>query len=150
MNSRLIPVLVVLALVGAAITGYLTMQHGRGVSPAWLVGHGCAVIASSKYAHIGILPTASLGLLSYLLLALLSGSRLLEPPEEIETAMRYSTLAISFIGTAFSAWLMYVAISVLHASCIWCIGSATTMTLIFVISLVDLRLSSEPGDIIAS
>ena len=142
-NSRLALAVTVLSLVGAGITAYLTLEHGQGNSPACIVGHGCSVIASSKYAHIGSLPTASLGLFAYLVLALVSGSRMLQPPEEIERTMRYLALGIAFAGAAFSGWLMYLAISVLHATCIWCISSAVTITLIFVLSLIDVRMSTR-------
>ena len=139
MKSRLLIATLLLAIAGALITGYLTLEHGRGESPACLVGHGCAVIASSKYAHIGVFPTAALGLFSYLMLAMLAGARLMEPPEEVESLMRLGSLAISLIAFVFTVWLIYIAEFVLHATCVWCLGSATTITTIFVLNAVDTR-----------
>jgi uncharacterized membrane protein len=139
MKSRLLIATFLLAIFGAVITGYLTLEHGRGESPACLVGHGCAVIASSKYAHISVFPTAALGLFTYLVLAMLAGARLLEPPEDIEKVLRFGSLAISLIAFAFTAWLLYIAEFVLHATCTWCIASAVTITSIFVLNAVDMR-----------
>jgi uncharacterized membrane protein len=139
MNSRMLIATLILGIIGALITGYLTLEHGRGESPACLVGHGCAAIASSKYAHIGVFPTAALGLFTYLVLAMLAGARLLEPPEDIEKVMRFGSLAISLIAFVFTAWLLYIAEFVLHATCTWCIASAVCITSIFVLNALDTR-----------
>ena len=130
----------VLALVGAGITAYLTLEHGRGEAAACIIGHGCTVIASSKYAHIGDLPTASLGLLAYLVLAVFSGMRLLSPPPEVATRLRQVSLVIAAAGTGFSAFLMYVALFDLHATCLWCIASATTITLLLIATVAEMAL----------
>lgn len=152
MNSRLLITTVLLGVVGALITGYLTLEHGRGESPACLVGHGCAVIASSKYAHIGVIPTAALGLFAYLLLAMLAAARLMGPPDDIAKLLRIGSFAISLVAFVFTAWLIYIAEFVLHATCTWCIASALTITSIFVLNAVDttrwLRsrtVSDDPG-----
>jgi uncharacterized membrane protein len=139
-----------LALFGAGITAYLTVEHGRGGSPACIIGHGCTVIASSEYAHIGDLPTASLGLLTYLVIAVLAGMRLfLGPPPEVAVRLRQAALALTVIGTAFSAFLMYIALFDLKATCPWCIGSAVTMTPLLIVTVVEMRAergaSAGPG-----
>ena len=145
-GSKLAWVTLALSLIGAGITAYLTFEHGRGESPACVIGHGCTVIASSKYAHIGDLPTASLGLLTYLILGFLSAMRLANPPAEVATRLRQATLAIAIIGTAFSAFLMYIALFDLKATCLWCIGSATTMTLLLVVTVVDMRAARAEAE----
>lgn len=139
-GKNLTPAALILSLLGAGITAYLTLEHGSGGSPACVVGHGCQVISSSEYAHIGDFPTASIGLLAYLTLGVLASMRLfLDPPVEIATRMRQAALGISLIGTAFSAFLMYIAIFDLEATCLWCIASATTMTLLLVVALLEMR-----------
>jgi uncharacterized membrane protein len=137
MKSRTLIATFLLGIVGALITGYLTLEHGRGESPACLVGHGCTVIASSKHAHIGVFPTAALGLLAYLMVAMLAGARLVNPPEDVEAILRIGSFAISFIAFIFTLWLMYIAMFVLEATCTWCIASAVTITSIFVLNALD-------------
>ncbi len=141
MSRRLTFLVALLAVLGAVITGYLTIQHGSGNSPACVVGHGCTVIASSKYAHVGALPTASFGLLTYLTVLMLSVVRLSGPPPNVERTFRRVSLAITTGGTLLSGWLMYVAFVELSASCVWCIGSASTITLMFLL----LAAQSRPG-----
>ena len=61
--------------------------------------------------------------------------------------MRWSRLTaaafLSLAGLGFSAWLTYVELGVLDATCIWCVGSALCMTSLAVLTVV--RLLREPG-----
>lgn len=141
----------VLSLIGAGITAYLTLEHGSGGSPACVVGHGCQVISSSEYAHIGDLPTASIGLLAYLTLGVLAAMRLfMNPPVEIAVRLRQASAVIAFIGTAFSAFLMYIAFFDLEATCLWCIASAVTMTLILAVTILEMRIPDDDEDFSSS
>jgi uncharacterized membrane protein len=131
-----------LALVGAGITAYLTIEHGRGAAPVCAIGHGCQVVAASAYARVGAVPTAALGLLMYLLLALSQGMLMLDPPPYVSLRIRQFAAALAVVGTGFSAWLTYVEFAVLHAFCLWCTASAVTVALLAVIAVWDaLRLS---------
>jgi uncharacterized membrane protein len=143
-GSRLAGAALALSLIGAGVTAYLTVEHGRGEGPACIIGHSCTLIATSEYAHIGALPTASLGLLAYLVLLVLSGLRLLDPPVEVAARLRQAALTISGVGTAFSAWLMYVAVFDLEAACLWCITSAVTITLLLMTTLTEMAFIKRP------
>lgn len=50
---------------------------------------------------------------------------------------------VSGSGFAFSAWLTYLELFVIHAVCQWCVVSAIIVTLIFVFALLDLRERSS-------
>jgi uncharacterized membrane protein len=53
---------------------------------------------------------------------------------------------LSGIGTLFAVYLTALELFVIHAICRWCVGSALIITLIFVLSLLDLRrLRGAPG-----
>ena len=49
------------------------------------------------------------------------------------------------LGVLFSAWLTYLEIGVIHAICIWCVTSAVIVTVIFLVSLADLREARRAG-----
>ena len=50
---------------------------------------------------------------------------------------------VSATGVAFSAWLTFLELFVIHAICQWCVVSAIIVTLIFVCALLDLRERSS-------
>jgi uncharacterized membrane protein len=141
------PLSLTLALAGAGITAYLTVEHGRGGAPVCAIGHGCEVVAASGYARLGSVPTAALGLLMYLLIALAQGMLMLDPPRSVGLRIRQFAAALAVVGTGFSAWLTYVEFAVLHAFCFWCTASAVTVALLALITGVDLLSAMRAGRI---
>ena len=123
------------ALIGLGIAAYLTVVHYTGTAPACAIAHGCEVVQSSAYASLAGVPVALLGLLGYV--AILAA--LARDGEEWRTAAAFLSLA----GLGFSAWLTYVEVGVLHAICIWCVGSAVCMVLLAGLSVA--RLLSAPA-----
>jgi uncharacterized membrane protein len=110
------------ALAGLGIATYLTVVHYGGGEPVCAVAHGCATVQQSDYATLAGVPVALLGLVGYLAV-LVSLARDGE-------AWRTAGAFLSIAGLGFSAWLTYVEVGVLHAICIWCVGSAICMTLL--------------------
>ncbi len=128
-----------LSLLGAGVSGYLTVEHGRGASPLCAFGQGCAVVAQSAYASLWGVPTAAFGLLMYLKVSVLYGVLLFSPPPfEVQRAFRWATLAIVLAGFGVSAWLAYVQLYVLNAVCIWCASSEAIVTLLLAVAVADL------------
>jgi uncharacterized membrane protein len=54
-------------------------------------------------------------------------------------ATAWFTTLLSGWGVVFSAWLTWLESFVIRGYCVWCLTSATIMTLIFITSLVALR-----------
>ncbi len=52
---------IVVAVVGLAIAGYLTVVHYAGGEPVCAIAHGCDVVQSSRYATLAGVPVALLG-----------------------------------------------------------------------------------------
>ena len=124
------------ALAGLGIAAYLTVVHYSGGEPVCAIAHGCAVVQSSEYSELAGVPVAVLGLLGYLgVLAALA-----RDGEGGRTAAAFLSLA----GHGFSAWLTYVEVGVLHAVCIWCVGSAVCMAVLAALTVARL-LRLEPG-----
>ena len=123
------------AAAGLGIAAYLTIVHYSGGTPVCAISHGCATVQRSRYAELGGVPVALLGLLGYVaILAALA-----------RDGERERTLAafVSLAGFGFSAWLTYVEVARLDAICIWCVGSAICMTLLAGLSAV--RLVATPA-----
>jgi uncharacterized membrane protein len=132
MNLRIASAAV--ATVGLGIAAYLTIVHYSGGSPVCAIAHGCATVQHSRYAELGGIPVAVLGLGGYVAILL----TLLRDDELARTA----TAFLALTGFGFSAWLTYVEIDRLNAICIWCVGSAICMTLLAILSAV--RMVSGP------
>jgi uncharacterized membrane protein len=118
---------ITVALAGLGIAAYLTVVHYSGGDPVCAIAHGCATVQQSDYAALAGVPVALLGLVGYLgVLAALA-----RDGEAGRTAAAFLSLA----GLGFSAWLTYVEVGVLHAVCIWCVGSAVCMALLSAITV---------------
>ena len=128
------------ATVGLAIAAYLTIVHYAGGSPTCAIAHGCETVQKSRYAEVGGVPVALLGLLGYaaILVSLLRDDEL----------GRGVTAVLALAGFAFSAWLTYVEVARLDAICIWCVGSAICMTLLAILSAV--RMVAAPVSVSSS
>ena len=125
------------ALAGVGISTYLTVVHYSGGEPVCAVAHGCATVQASDYAMLAGVPVAVLGLLGYLAVLV----ALTRDGEAWRTAAAFLSLA----GLGFSGWLTYVEVGVLHAICIWCVGSAICMALLTALTVGRmLRAEGEP------
>ena len=123
------------AAVGLAIASYLTIVHYTGAAPACAIAHGCETVQHSSYAKVGGVPVALAGLAGYL--ALLAS--LLRDGENWRTATAFLAIA----GLGFSAWLTWVEVGVLHAVCIWCVGSALCMAALAALSTARVMGAAE-------
>lgn len=124
----------VLALVGAGIAGYLTYVHYRGIAPVCTTG-GCEQVQTSKWADIGGIPVATIGLGGYLALFL---TTLVRAPEAAALAV-----AMAVGGLGFALYLVYVQLALVDAVCVWCIGSDVVMLLLTLASLARLRAAAR-------
>ena len=116
-----------LAVVGLAISAYLTSVRLLGESPACVIGGSCAAVQSSRYATLAGIPVAVLGLLGY---GALLTSALLQGP-----AGKLLGLLAGLIGVGFSIWLTYVELGVIDAICPWCVASAWVVTIAAALSV---------------
>ena len=138
----------VLSLLGAGVSAYLTVEHGRGASPICAFGQGCEVVAQSSYASLWSIPTAAFGLLMFLILSVLYSVRLFSPPPpDTQRAFRLATLTIVGAGLGVSAWLAYVQVFVLSAVCIWCASSEVIVALLLVVAVADLWQARRSPDL---
>lgn len=129
--------ILILSALGILIAGYLTYVHVTNTIP-YCGGVGdCERVNTGPYSQIAGIPVALLGLLAYIAL-LLAAIVVLRGMPWVETAA-LATFGLAFMGVLFSAYLTYLELFVIRAICPWCIASAIVMTLIFLLSIGQVR-----------
>ena len=133
----------VLAVVGLAIASYLTL-YKYGIIGSLACGTGeCEVVQTSRWSTLLGFPVAAWGAAYYTLVLLVAAAGV---RERYATSRPLSLLLVTITGAGllFSAWLTYLELSVIHAICRYCVGSAIVATLLFVVAAFDLyELSLE-------
>ncbi|MEB3356484.1 MAG: vitamin K epoxide reductase family protein [Synechococcales bacterium] len=138
-KSRLI--IGAIAVVGAVLTGYLTVVKLAGGEATCPV-EGCNTVLTSPWASIFGIPLTIFGILAYTSMAVLALGPLVVKPEvnkELRVKLEEWSWMLLFMGalamTVFSGYLMYVLATQLQAVCPYCIASA-----IFSLSLLTVTL----------
>lgn len=131
----LIGVCLAAALIGFADSAYLTAQHLRGIIPPCGTSQ-CDQVLTSRFASVGPVPVAALGLFYYgavlvLLIAYLDSG-----------AWRPLHLATWVISAGMLGTLYFVFIQafVLHAWCLYCLSSALMTLILFLCAIRIMRI----------
>jgi uncharacterized membrane protein len=119
-----------LALLGLAISVYLTWVHYAGVEPVCTGVSDCGRVQSSEYAELVGIPVALIGVGGYA--AILASLR----------ARVELTALLSYLALAFSAYLTWAELFRIDAICQWCVASALVSLAIAV--LATLRALGAP------
>jgi uncharacterized membrane protein len=123
-----------LALVGAGIAGYLLVVRYTHTSISCTSG-GCETVQSSRYAELAGIPVAVLGLLLYLCVVGLSLSA--------ASWAHAAVLALALAGVAFSGYLLYAQLALIHAICDWCLANDGIVTILVAVTLLRLRTARQ-------
>ena len=129
-----------LALVGVFVALYLTL-YKFGTIGHLACGFGsCERVNTSKWATFFGAPVAAWGLGFYVatLVVAIAGT---SPAYVTHRGVSQLLVFMSGIGVAFSAWLTYLELFVIDAICRYCVMSAVIVTLIFIVSIMDLFAS---------
>jgi len=119
-------VLVLLALAGLVVSSlalqvhYSTDTQPCSINEKW----DCGIVNHSRYALIGPVPVAAIGIAGYLAIAILSLSR-----------RRWLLAGATVIGLAFSLYLAHIERDVLMVWCLYCVIS---LGILFAITLLTL------------
>jgi uncharacterized membrane protein len=101
-----------LALLGLAISVYLTYVHYAGIEPVCSGVSDCERVQTSDYADLVGIPVAVLGIAGYLAILL-----------SLRTRVEVTAL-LTYLAVAFSAYLTWAELFKIDAICQWCVGSA--------------------------
>jgi len=128
-----------LALVGLFVAVYLWL-HAIGIGGAIKCGAsgGCEVVQTSRWAVFLGQPVALYGVFGYvvILIVALAGLR---PAALVQRGWNVLLFGLATIGFAFTLYLTYLEVFVIHAICRWCVGSALIITVIWVVAVLALR-----------
>src|SRR5215510_12822661 len=123
--------ILVLSLAGIALTGYLSWaaSSGSGLQGCG-VDSGCDAVLSSRWATLLGAPTSAWGLLAYGTLAALAWRR--------SSGWRWiATWTVAFMGVLYSVYLTTVSVTLLGATCPYCLTSLAIMTAVFAVATVQ-------------
>jgi len=121
-----------LALVGFVDAAWLTASHFTGGALACGPAGGCDIVTTSRFATVGPVPIAAIGLGYYVVVSLLAWT----PADAVGRGVARSLVAITGGALGVSAFLVYLQAAVLDAWCRYCLLSATITTLLFASALV--------------
>ena len=127
--------LLVLAVLGAAIAGYLLAVRIAGQPPVCGPIAGCDQVATSEYATVLGMPVALFGLGFSLVLAGLafawwrSGAR----------PVLLGLYGLAVLGVFAVGYLTFLEIFVIEAICVWCVAYAVTVVALWLGAAVAVR-----------
>lgn len=130
--NRAVWLLLILALIGFADAVYLTIKHYLGDAPLCSIFNGCDTVTTSRFATVGPISVALLGALYYLAVFILL---LIYIDRRREKILKWVS-SLTELGFFASLWFVYLQAFVLKAFCLYCLISAITSTLLFVISAI--------------
>lgn len=129
-NIKLIYTFVLLSLVGIVDSIYLTTKH---YNASYICSvNGCEEVLASSYATIFNIPVAILGIIFYSIILLAAITYI---SQRNKFSLRILTI-IPVLGFLFSLWLVYLQLFIIQSICTYCMVSATTSTLLFILSLI--------------
>ena len=122
-TGALIPAVV---LVGLAVSAYTAYTSVTGVEPMCGPIGSCATVQNSEYAKIFGVPMGVVGLFGYaaILVSWLAARRL----SADGGGWRWLPWTLALFGVAFSIRLTALEPFVIGHTCLWCLGSAISMT----------------------
>ena len=129
-NNKLILSFTAVALIGFLDALYLSVSHYTGHISCSVVS-GCQEVLVSQYSEIFAIPLAILGALYYLFI-------IVNSLIYIDSQNKWSKLILSYLpifGFLFSLYLVYLMFFVINALCQYCLLSASTSTILFILSL---------------
>ncbi|MCX6716222.1 MAG: vitamin K epoxide reductase family protein [Candidatus Taylorbacteria bacterium] len=134
----------IIALLGFADAAFLTIEHYRGVVPPCSVTEGCDVVLGSQFSSLFGIPTALFGAIYYLLIVL--GAFIFLESKHVGESLASHHFSIlkwcllgTIIGFLMSLWFIYLQVFILHSYCAYCLGSALTSIILFIIAIDVIR-----------
>jgi uncharacterized membrane protein len=137
--NKLVWLFLAVSFLGFLDASYLTISHFTGADLNCSITNGCAQVTSSEYSVVFGVPVSLMGVLYYLSVFILSFLYFDIRRKEIFEFIRPLTVA----GFLSSAWFVYLQLFVIHAICQYCMASAITSTILFILGIVSLKYRKD-------
>jgi len=140
MNKWLYRISIALALLGLAVSIYMTIFKLTDNEKMCIGNGGCSKVNSSVYAEIDGIPVALFGVGGYAVIAALLFME--DRNQFLEENGTMILFGLALIGFLFTLYLIYVELALIHALCPFCLTSQISMTILFILSII--RLARQP------
>ncbi len=131
-----------MAIVAAAVSGYLSINRLLDQPVACGPSHGCETVAQSEYSVLlGVVPVAYVGFGFSLVLVALAAAWW----RRADRRALLAAYGLLLLGTLFAAYLTYLELFVINAICIWCAAFAGAVVVNLVLAGLAMRRSSGPA-----
>ena len=143
-NKWLVGLFLFFSFAGFLDASYLAVKHYLGTPVNCSIFAGCEKVTTSPYSAIGGIPVALLGAIYYIIIFLLVIAYLDTKKERI----LYFTALLTPIGFLFSLWFLYLQLFVIKAICIYCVFSAFTSTMLFILGMIFLKANKANREVV--
>lgn len=127
--SKYILVFFVVAGLGFTDATFLAVEHYRGEIPPCSITNGCETVTTSEYSKIMGVPVAYTGVLYYISILILLVLFL----DLKKTILVKGIFSLTTVGFLFSLYFTFLQFFVIKALCPYCLFSAVTSTLLFLL-----------------
>ncbi|MEY2818768.1 MAG: vitamin K epoxide reductase family protein [Chloroflexota bacterium] len=136
MDKWLYRSMIVLVIIGLAVSVYMTIYKYTGNDGMCLGSGDCSTVNASRFSEVNGIPVAVFGIAGYAAILIV-----LFYENKNQFFRKNGTLMVfgmSLTGFLFTIWLVYVELELLKAICPFCVTSQVAMTIIFIIAVVRL------------
>ena len=133
--------LAALAFLGFADSAYLAAEHYFSIPLPCSLANGCEKVLTSAYATVGPIPLALFGVVFYL--GILALSLYLYARPVFSRFLARVLFAGTVVGLLMSVVFVSIQAFLIHAYCLYCLGSALATLLLFFAGVWLLRASSK-------
>ena len=131
-----------LSLAGLFISAYLYLYKIGKIGTLACGTGDCETVQLSPWSRVAGLEVSLIGVVGYAVLTAVSLAAL----QPALSSRRWPVQLLSLlagIGVAFTIYLTYLELFVIHAICRWCVGSGVIIVAILVATLLDQRRLSR-------
>jgi uncharacterized membrane protein len=131
-----------LSLAGLFISAYLYLYKIGKIGTLACGTGDCETVQLSPWSRVAGIEVSLIGVVGYAVLTAVSLAAL--QPELASRRWPVCLLSLlAGIGVAFTIYLTYLELFVIHAICRWCVGSGVIIVAILVAALLDQRRLSR-------
>ncbi len=130
--SWLIWAFVIVSFLGFLDATYLTVIHYAGLNIGCIITTGCDTVTTSAYSEVFGIPLALFGAIFYLVVFLSS----LMYVDKRTPAILFFLPILGLGGFLTSLYLIYLQLFVIKALCFYCLLSAGTSTILFILGII--------------